>query len=118
MKRHFTRPPSVEMHSAFFEGYARCAALPDLFAWFTPHVLRDLEERLRGMPEAVRDIEVWWGGRDRILTPRELAWTEEALRLKWPLRIFPGWGHYPMIDEPEAWAQAVSKRAYNPPESP
>jgi pimeloyl-ACP methyl ester carboxylesterase len=115
VRRHFTRPPSVEMQSAFFDGYARCAALPDLFAWLTPRLLRELDEGLRQTPAAVRDIEVWWGGRDRIVTPRELAWTEGALRLKWPLRVFPGWGHYPMIDEPEAWAQAVSKRAYNPP---
>jgi len=111
VRRHFARPPSAEMRSAFFEGYARCAALPDLFAWFTPRLLRELEGHLRDRPEAVQDIEVWWGGRDRVVSPRELAWTEEALGVKWPLRVFSGWGHYPMIDEAGAWSQAVCSRA-------
>ena len=46
VRRHFVRPPSPEMQAAFFDGYAQCAALPDLFAWFTPRMLRDLERML------------------------------------------------------------------------
>ena len=105
--RHFMRPPSPEMRAAFFDGYARCAALPDLFAWFTPTHLRQMERQLAARPAALDQIAVWWGGRDRIVTPRELRWTEDALQTKWPLSVFPGWGHYPMIDEPEAWVAAL-----------
>ena len=43
------------------------------------------------------------GQRDRVIGSGELRWTSEALGVDWPLRIFPDWGHYPMIDEPEAW---------------
>jgi pimeloyl-ACP methyl ester carboxylesterase len=109
VRRHFTKPPSLEMQAAFFDGYARCAALPDLFAWFTPAVLRQLVEQLESRPAARRNVTVWWGGRDRVVTPREMRWTEEALGTRWPIRVFPDWGHYPMIDEPEAWARALSE---------
>jgi pimeloyl-ACP methyl ester carboxylesterase len=107
VRRHFMRRPSTETQAGFFEGYARCAAFPDLFAWFTPHLLRDLEERLASRPEALRRVTVWWGGRDRIVTPEELRWTPAALGGPWPLRVFQGWGHYPMIDDPEDWARAL-----------
>ena len=50
-------------------------------------MLRDLERMLRGRPAAVENVTVWWGGRDRIVTPRELAWTEKALGVKWPAGI-------------------------------
>src|SRR5262245_21889464 len=40
VRRHFRRRPSAEVRAAFFEGYARCDAFPDLFAWFTPGLLR------------------------------------------------------------------------------
>lgn len=108
VRRHFVQPLSTEMQAAFFDGYAKCAALPDLFAWFTPGLLRDLERQLAARPAALQGVTVWWGGRDRVVTPQELKWTEAVLGVRWPVRIFPDWGHYPMIDEPEAWARMVS----------
>src|SRR2546428_8351068 len=102
------------MRDDFFEGYARCAAFSDLFAWFTPSLLRCLEGRLAARPESVRDVTVWWGARDRVVTPRELRWTEQALGTSWPLSVFPDWGHYPMIDAPQAWAQALAREALAP----
>jgi len=111
VRRHFMRPSSRKMRAAFFEGYANCAALPDLFAWFTPTLLRPLEEELAARPAALQGVTIWWGGRDRVVTPRELRWTEDALDTKWPVSFFPGWGHYPMIDEPEAWVRAVDRHS-------
>jgi pimeloyl-ACP methyl ester carboxylesterase len=111
VRHHFMRTPSREMQAAFFEGYAQCAALPDLFAWFTPRLLRDLEGRLRDNAERRGSITVWWGGQDRVVTPRELACTEGALGVTWPLRVFPDWGHYPMIDDPVAWARECARGA-------
>ena len=107
VRRHFTRAPSLEMRTAFFDGYAACQAFEDLFAWLTPAWLCGLEEAIAARPVAVENVRVWWGGRDRVVTPRELAWTEEALGMRWPLVVFPEWGHYPTIDEPVAWARAV-----------
>lgn len=110
VRRHFTRPSGEETIAAFFDGYARCTAAPDFFAWFTPALLRSLERDLAARPVALARIQVWWGGADHVVTLRELEWTQAALGLedRWPLRIFPAWGHYPMIDEPEAWARELS----------
>lgn len=108
VRRHFVETPSAEVQAAFFDGYARCGAFPDLFAWFTPGRLRQLERDLAADPAALGDVAVWWGRRDRVVTPRELRWTEQALGTTWPLRVFPDWGHYPMIDAPGAWARALA----------
>jgi pimeloyl-ACP methyl ester carboxylesterase len=107
VRRHFLRRPSAEAQAAFFEGYAGCAAFEDLFEWFGPGLLRRLETALAGRPEAVRRVSIWWGGRDRVVTPGELRWVEAALGTTWPVRVFPAWGHYPMIDDPEGWARAL-----------
>jgi pimeloyl-ACP methyl ester carboxylesterase len=110
VRRYFTHPPDAATIAAFFEGYARCPALPDLFAWLTPSLLRSLERDLGSRPERLARIRVWWGGKDAVVSPRELAWTAERLpaAARWPVRIFPDWGHYPMIDAPAEWAEAVS----------
>jgi len=115
VRRYFIRRLDPEMAKAFFDGYAQCAAAPDFFAWFTPSLLRSLERDLAARPAALERIEVWWGGRDRVVTPRELEWTKQALKPadRWPLRIFSGWGHYPMIDEPASWASALTDAVAN-----
>ncbi|HSK79239.1 MAG TPA: alpha/beta hydrolase [Thermoanaerobaculia bacterium] len=109
-RKHFTRPPSPGLLAAFFDGYARCTAAPDFFAWMTPALLRRLEAEIAARPEALADVRVWWGGLDRVVSPRELKWTEAALGpgARWPLRVFPAWGHYPMIDDPAGWAREIS----------
>lgn len=115
IRRYFIRRPDDKTAAAFFDGYARCAAAPDFFAWFSPALLRSLERNLAARPAALERIEVWWGGRDRVVTLRELEWTKRALGLadRWPLRIFSGWGHYPMIDEPASWASALTDAVAN-----
>lgn len=107
VRRQFEKPLAPETRAAFFEGYARCTALPDFFAWLTPRLLRRLEVQLASRREALNDITVWWGGQDQVVDLRELDWTEKALRARWPLRTFPSWGHYPMLDEPEDWVRAL-----------
>jgi hypothetical protein len=111
VRRYFERPLGGEAAAAFFDGYARCTALPDFFAWLTPALLRELETRCAAEPTALDGIEAWWGARDRVVTPDELRWTEAALGVKWPLRVFDAWGHYPMIDDPAGWASALAQAA-------
>jgi hypothetical protein len=103
----FQRPLEPALRARLFEGYARCAGFGDLFAWSTPAALRGLERQLASRPGAVERITVWLGGRDRVVGRREVDWTEAALGVRWPLVVFPEWGHYPMIDVPEEWAQAL-----------
>ena len=88
------------MQQAFFEGYAQCAALPDFFRWLTPALLRQLEAGFAAHPERLTNISVWWGGQDKVVGLQELRWTEGALHTAFPVRTFPEWGHYPMIDDP------------------
>ena len=112
--KYFTRRPDAEAIVAFFAGYAQCSALPDLFAWLTPRLLRSLETELARRPDALADIQIWWGGRDAVVSPRELEWTVSALgpvsepAARWPVRVFPEWGHYPMIDAPAEWAEELA----------
>jgi pimeloyl-ACP methyl ester carboxylesterase len=103
VRRHFMRRLPSEQREAFFDGYARCAALADMFGWLTPDLLRTLERDLAGRARALDGITVWWGEKDRVVAPDELCFTRAALGVDWPLRTFPAWGHYPMLDEPEAW---------------
>jgi len=109
VSKYFTHPPAPEMVRAFFDGYAQCTAAPDLFAWLAPSLLRSLERNLAARPAALENIEVWWGGKDRVVTLQELAWTREALPRseRWPVRVFPEWGHYPMIDDPQGWTEEL-----------
>lgn len=110
VRKYFTHPPDPEMAAAFFDGYARCRAAPDLFAWLSPALLRRLERDLAARPGALETVQIWWGGRDRVVSLQELEWTKAALGIgdRWPVRTFPDWGHYPQIDEPEAWARALT----------
>jgi pimeloyl-ACP methyl ester carboxylesterase len=107
-RTHFTRPLTAEFRSRFFDGYARCAEFADFFDWFTPRFLRDLEQRFRAQPSALERVTVWWGGRDQVVTLEELRITEKALGVRWPVVEFADWGHYPMIDHPEDWADALA----------
>jgi pimeloyl-ACP methyl ester carboxylesterase len=92
--------------------------LPDLFAWLTPALLRRLERQFAANPEPLRRVDVWWGGRDRVVSLQELAWTQKALGTSWSVRVFPHWGHYPMIDEPEEWVRALGDVLATPGSSP
>ena len=107
-RRYFARLPDAAVVEAFFEGYARCRALADLFEWMRPALLRSLEARFSERPDRLTGVSVWWGGRDRVVTLQELRWTETALGVRWPVRVFPDWGHYPMIDAPESWIDALA----------
>jgi hypothetical protein len=52
-------------------------------------------------------VSIWWGGRDCVVALRDLRWTESALGTSWAVSVFPDWGHYPMIDDPDGWARAL-----------
>jgi hypothetical protein len=107
VRKQFERPLTPELRAAFFAGYARCPAAPDLFHWLTPRLLRELERQFASRPEGLRGVGAWWGGRDHVVSLQELAWTEQALGVRWPVRLFPTWGHYPMLDEPEDWVRSL-----------
>jgi pimeloyl-ACP methyl ester carboxylesterase len=108
VRTKFLRPPPPELQAAFFDGYARCAAVADFFRWLTPELLRRLESDFALHPERRGYVQVWWGGRDAVVGLDELAATPDAVKGGWPLRVFPDWGHYPMIDSPAEWIEALA----------
>jgi pimeloyl-ACP methyl ester carboxylesterase len=108
LRKHFAVPPPGPVAAAFFEGYARCAATTDLFRWCGPDWLRAVEAAVHERRVDLGRVQVWWGGRDRVVGPAELRWTEAALGVRWNEHVFAGWGHYPMIEDPEGWARAVA----------
>jgi hypothetical protein len=114
VRKQFERPLLPTLRQAFFQGYADCAAATDFFTWLSPSLLRDLEARFACRPDGLGQINVWWGGRDSVVTLQELAWTEKALGMHWPVRTFPSWGHYPMIDEPRDWVRELSHALATP----
>lgn len=104
LRTKFEKPPAGDFGEAFFAGYRACSAAADFFRWLTPALLRQLERDFAADPAALAKISVWWGGRDPVVSLQELRWTEAALHVQWPVRVFPAWGHYPMIDAPAEWA--------------
>jgi hypothetical protein len=109
VRRHFVAALDAGARSAFFDGYARCAATADLFRWCGPSWLRELESAMAGDGGAFDGAFVWWGGLDRVVGPSELKWTARAIGVRWPERTFEAWGHYPMIDDPEVWVRTLAE---------
>jgi len=110
VRRHFRRALDPAERRAFFDGYRECRAFTDLFAWLGPPLLRRLENAFAAQPDLLQKIEIWWGDHDHVVDLGELRRTEVGLGVRWPLQRFPDWGHYPMIDAPDAWAEAVARR--------
>jgi hypothetical protein len=101
-------PWSDPARAPFFEGYARCAAFGDLFRWIGPAWLHELETALRARPQALADVTVWWGGQDTVVGTEELRIGEATLGVRFALREFPSWGHYPMLTDPAGWVAALA----------
>ena len=106
-RKHFESEPDPATLARFFEGYERCSAFGDLFRWFDPGYLRALERAFAANPEGLERVTIWVGGRDRVVGMAEVRATERALKVQLPVVEFAGWGHYPMIDVPEEWADAL-----------
>lgn len=103
VRRHFRSPLDSAARAAFFDGYRRCTAFGDLFAWIDAACLDRIRTGFVTRPGTRDGIVVWSGAQDAILGPGEL----DGLAGPWPVRVFSDWGHYPMLDEPEAWVREV-----------
>ncbi len=107
--RHFLAEPTPDWSKRFFAGYADAGAFASWFRWLTPSLLRRLERELPSRDGALEQVEAWWGEADSVVGAEELRITERALGVHIPLRTFAGWGHYPMIDDPEGWVAEVGR---------
>jgi hypothetical protein len=107
VKKQFLSTLDDAERDAFFAGYASCSAFADFFAWLGPPLLRDLERSFAEDRAALAGIEIWLGERDRVVDVDEVTRTERALGVSFPVRRFPSWGHYPMIDDAAGWVREV-----------
>lgn len=107
MTRVMTRPLRTWERRGLARGYRRCPAFADLFAWIHPAWLEQLARDLARRPEALDGVEVWWGDLDPVVGPAEQRAAEGRLGVRFPARHFPTWGHYPMIEDPEGWVDAL-----------
>jgi len=107
--RHFQRTLEAGEARAFFSGFATCEINEALFGWLTPGWLADLEGRLAARTGALQGIVVWLGGRDTLVQPSELEATEAALGVRWPRVVVEDWGHFPYLDDPLGWIEAVHR---------
>ncbi len=100
----YRRVPPVLL-DRFFSAYEarQCAAFPAMFALITPGWFRALEPCR--VPTALL-----WGQRERMLRVTHL---EDYKRL-FPnhlVRVIPAWDHFPMLEQPDAYAHEVADLA-------
>lgn len=107
VRKQFLRPLDPALRDRFFEGYRTCSAFEDFFEWFTPAYLRGLERAFADRPGALGGITVWVGGKDHVVGRAEVEATERAIPARWPVVEHANWGHYPLIDAPGEWADAL-----------
>lgn len=107
--KHFLVPHDERFLQRFFAGYGDAASFAGWFDWLSPALLRRLETAFAERPEALRGVRAWWGGRDSVVGVEELERTEAALGMTIPCTVHAGWGHYPMIDDPDGWVAELDR---------
>jgi len=90
---------TAEQYRRMGRGYARCRA-------FVPHWDLVRADTALTLLEWVRDpIELVWGDQDKMLgITQAAAWSAILARADLTISLQPGWGHYPWIDTPAAFA--------------
>ena len=89
----------------FFDAYKVCAAFPLLFEWLTPDWFAGLK------PVGVR-TGLLWGNGDRVLKPEQMTDLVRLVPVNAVQRVVEGWAHFPMIEQPEQYAQTVEEMAW------
>jgi pimeloyl-ACP methyl ester carboxylesterase len=99
----FSRPVPAAYLDRFFEEYRHCAVFGQMFelisaAWF------------RGLRPVQLPTALLWGERERLLKVDQLA-DYRALFPRHLVRVVPDWDHFPMIEQPEAYAREITTLA-------
>ena len=62
------------------------------------------------LPPVEVPVTLLWGGRDRVLDVSHIEEYERAIPNS-RRRVVPHWGHYPMIEHPDGFAEVVAEVA-------
>ena len=106
-----SRPLTRDVTSAFFAGYARCAATADLFGLCRPSCCATSREWPRATPPRSPGSRSGGEARSHRGSRRSCGWTTRAIGVRWSEHTFASWGHYPMIDDAEAGVRALAATA-------
>ncbi|HEX2619893.1 MAG TPA: alpha/beta hydrolase [Phototrophicaceae bacterium] len=90
-------PPAYVNH--FFDAYGQCTVFDQMFDLITPDWYASLKPI--NVPTALL-----WGENDRVLNVNQIRDYQRLLRNN-VVRIVPGWDHFPMIEQPEAYAREL-----------
>lgn len=99
----FTQPLPSEVSERFFSEYRQCQVFGQMFDLITADWFASL--RPIHTPAALL-----WGERERVLGVDQLA-DYKALLPRHLVRVVPDWNHFPMLDQPEAFAREVATLA-------
>lgn len=100
----FRQPVPSDYLRQFFAEYRRCAVFGQMFDLITADWFKTLR------PREVR-AGLLWGERERVLKVEHVE-DYKVLLPRHIVRIVPDWDHFPMIEQPEAYATEVSALAY------
>ncbi len=99
----FSQPLPQQVTTRFFNEYRQCQVFGQMFTLITAEWWASL--RPLDMPAALL-----WGEDERVLSVDQLE-DYKALLPRHVVRIVPGWDHFPMLEQPAAYAAEVSALA-------
>lgn len=97
----FSQPIPTDYLNRFFDEYRRCTVFGQMFSLITPAWFNSLHPV--DIPTALL-----WGERERILRVDQLN-DYRTLLPRHLIRTVPGWDHFPMIEQPEAYAGEIMR---------
>lgn len=99
----FSQQVPADFTNRFFAEYRHCAVFSQMFDLITPEWFQSLHPV--SLPSALL-----WGERERVLKVDHVR-DYQALLPNHTVRIVPDWDHFPMIEQPNAYAQEIAQLA-------
>ncbi|MEM1126405.1 MAG: alpha/beta hydrolase [Bacteroidota bacterium] len=100
----FDEPVPADYAHQFFEEYRHCTVFGQMFDLITA-------PWFNGLAPIDTPTILLWGAEERVLKVEQ---AEAFLRLlpQGSLEIVPGWGHFPMVEHPKAYARYIDELAW------
>lgn len=95
----FSQPVPTDYLDRFFEEYRQCSVFGQMFEIITPAWFNSLQ--FIDVPTGLI-----WGEKERVLTVDQLN-DYRTLLPRQIVRTVPDWDHFPMIEQPESYAQEI-----------
>lgn len=104
-KRFSHKTWSTEQYRRMGEGYRRCRAFLPSWDFVNAYTATELLEWIDS------PITLIWGNQDKLLAPKQAAaWSAVLARADLQIIFQQDWGHYPWIDDPQAFADWLDEQ--------